>query len=255
MGRSSTLSTKQKESPKRKICNNGLGTTDYTPHYYNLRIPPTASDNQIRKAHRNLALLVHPDHNRYQKENAQEVMMILNTAADTLYRDKPAWAKSSYDRHSYKKNFSWDDKRLSIQPPQRAWFRDYDQVRGGDPNVHPLREEAWVEFSHWLVNKVTTRSARDRIWNKIDSFRKRKVDPDSVVLNFYDCNSDPVAIIVKANSKFLPATKFEAEGFDMVLVENVGILWVWGVMLISCLLFLFVITRWCFGRRRRNRRI
>jgi len=108
--------------------------------------------------YRNLALLAHPDHNGYQKENTQEVMKILNAAADTLYKDKPAHAKRLYDRHFYQQNFQWDDKRLFAKLFQkRSWFRDYDQVRGVDPKHQPFREEAWVEFRHWLVDKIATK--------------------------------------------------------------------------------------------------
>lgn len=252
MGRSSVFSATQ-EPRKRKVCNNKLGSIDYTPHYYNLRVSPTASDSQIRKAHRNLALLAHPDKNRSQKEKAQEVIKILNAAADTLYKKK-AYSKSTYDGQFYHENFLWDEKRLLIEPSRkRPWFRDYDQRRGEDQSQDPHREEAWVEFSHWLVSKLASEPARERFWTSIDAMREPQIDSDLVVLNFYDCNPVPVSITVKASSKLLPGADFKSDDFDMILVENILALWVVAGALISCFLLLVVFTCCCFGRRRRNR--
>jgi hypothetical protein len=120
--------------PGRRVCN---PNTEYTPHYFNHRLSPTATENDIKKSYKDLLRLVHPDRNGAQKEAAVEATMLLNEDIRVLSRDKRI--KQGYDAIWWQENYRWEQKRYLHQAPERrSWFREYEQVRGKDALVHPL---------------------------------------------------------------------------------------------------------------------
>jgi hypothetical protein len=136
----------------------------------------------------------------------------------------------------------------------RSWFRDYKQLRGMAAIRSPLREEAWVETAHFFVSSILAEPAKKNLWARVEKFRVH----DVVTLSFHDCNTIPVNITVKSDSKYLRKQVWDSNKYNMVMVDSVtsllalGFGLFWAVVLVMWLLILCY--RCCFGKARKKQR-
>ncbi|KAH6670091.1 hypothetical protein B0J14DRAFT_597846 [Halenospora varia] len=181
---------------------------DHTPHYFNLRISPQATEVEMKKNYRTLARLVHPDRNRDQQAAAHEATLLLHEAKEVLLSDD----RFLYNKKWYLKNYRWEQERVLQKglPPKRPWFRDYQQFNGSKKEqLHHLREEAWVESFHYVRGFYFMRSSSSPLGKSSAQFEAM------VDLKFHNCYTT-FNMTVKASA--LPDARSNDQ-FNMHLVQ------------------------------------
>ena len=149
-------------------------------YYEELGIRPDADEEEIRKAHRRMVKLMHPDQHRDQglKQLAETQMRRLNSIVATL-----------------------------LDPEER---REYDeQLRGGDPLNQVPRQSAWRSVPWWIASTlgaiVLTVGAvwffADRIGSKFDT---RSTPSAGVEEQIAKPGRDETKVIVPPPSPVLP---------------------------------------------------
>ncbi|KAM0126789.1 hypothetical protein ACHAO1_009877 [Botrytis cinerea] len=217
---------------KRKECH----TPNFTPHYYNLDLPISATQEDIEQAHFRLLQLVHPDNLRgpEQTRSVKNAIQLINEAYEVLSDDE----KRYHHRNVCEKTFGcrfksdfrprfgldfwnshWGEKHHEIDSfAPKPWPWDYNTLStklmcptGGKAGLQ-FCTATWVNVAHILVDNLLPYSMSDNIWRRVETWRSGTPGNETtkdVNLDFQR-GCDNFKIMVKSKEAYIPWSQIPA---------------------------------------------
>lgn len=139
--------------------------------YQVLGVSPSATNDEIKRAYRKLALKYHPDVNK--EANAQEKFMRIKHAYNTLL--------SSKSRGKYDSNFGSDYSYSSSQRSQSKNSQDEEEFYGFEDFFKDLQEE----FQNWEAS-ASSQGKPKSLWEELGEIGEEFVEFLEKELNITD---------------------------------------------------------------------
>ncbi|KAM1695219.1 hypothetical protein TB2_028960 [Malus domestica] len=139
--------------------------------YQVLGVSPSATDVEIKRAYRKLALKYHPDVNK--EANAQEKFMRIKHAYNTLL--------SSKSRGKYDSNFGSDYSYSSAQRNQSKKSQDEEEFYGFEDFFKDIQEE----FQNWEAS-ASSQGKPKSLWEELGEIGEELVEFLEKELNITD---------------------------------------------------------------------
>ncbi|TGO54749.1 hypothetical protein BCON_0102g00040 [Botryotinia convoluta] len=173
----------------------GCHTPNCTPHYYNLDLPVSATQEDIEQAHRRLLQLVHPDNLRGPEQNssAETAIQLINEAYEVLRDDEKRFYYLMVCEKTFGCRFKSDYRpRFGVDFWNSRWVRKHHEIDSFAPKPWPWGYDTlstelmcpternpglqfctatWVNAAHILVDNLLPYSVSDNIWRRVETWR------------------------------------------------------------------------------------
>ncbi|KAF7884285.1 uncharacterized protein EAF02_004621 [Botrytis sinoallii] len=217
---------------KYKSCH----TPNFTPHYYNLDLPVSATQEDIEQAHRRLLQLVHPDNLRGPEQNssAETATQLINEAYEVLRDDEKRFyhlmvCEKTFGcrfKSDYRQRFGvdfwnsrWASKHREIDSfAPKPWPWDYDTL-STEIMCPPEKNDGfqfctatWVNAAHILVDNLLPYSVSDNIWRRVETWRSGNPGNETVKDVYLDFQRgcDNFKVLVEKREPYIPWSQIPA---------------------------------------------
>ncbi|KAF7951379.1 hypothetical protein EAE96_006694 [Botrytis aclada] len=213
----------------------GCRTPNFTPHYYNLDLPVSATQEDIAQAHRRLLELINSDNLRgpEQNSNATTSIQLINEAYKVLSDDEKRFyhlmvCEKTFGcrfKSEYRPRFGvdfWNSRFLrkheidSFAP--KPWPWDYDTLStelmcpAGRKRGYQFCTATWVNAVHILVDNLLPYSVSDSMWRRVETWRSGNPSNETikdVVLDFQR-GCDNFKVLVEKREAYIPWSQIPA---------------------------------------------
>ncbi|TGO84924.1 hypothetical protein BPOR_0450g00040 [Botrytis porri] len=207
-----------------------------TPHYYNLDLPLSATQEEIEQAHRRLLELIHPDNLRGTEQNnsAETAIQLINEAYEVLSDDEKRFhhlmvcekvfgCRSSSD---YLPRFGidywnsrWVRKHREIDSfAPKPWPWDYDTLSTelmcptGEHGGIQFCTATWVNVVHILVDNLLPYSMSDSIWRRVETWKSGNHSNETIKDIYLDFQRgcDNFKVLIEKREPYIPWSQIPA---------------------------------------------
>ncbi|KAF7895320.1 hypothetical protein EAF00_007134 [Botryotinia globosa] len=211
-------------------------TPNFTPHYYNLDLPVSATQEDVEQAHLRLLQLLHPDNLRGPEQNssAETAIQLINEAYEVLRDDEKRFyhlmvCEKTFGcrfKFDYRPRFGvdfwdrqWAKKHLEIDSfAPKPWPWDYDTL--STEIMCPTRKNdgfqfctaTWVNVAHILVDNLLPYSVSDNIWRRVETWRSGNPGNETIkdVCLDFQRGCDNFKVLVEKREAYIPWSQIPA---------------------------------------------
>ncbi|THV45616.1 hypothetical protein BGAL_0468g00040 [Botrytis galanthina] len=211
-------------------------TPNFTPHYYNLDLPVSATQEDIEQAHLRLLQLVHPDNLRGPEQNssAETAIQLINEAYEVLRDDEKRFYYLMVCERTFGCRFKSDYRpRFGVDFWNSRWIGKHHEIDSFAPKPWPWNYDTlstelmcpagkndgfqfctatWVNVAHILVDNLLPYSVSDSIWRRVETWRSGNPSNETIKDVYLDFQRgcDNFKVLVEKREAYIPWSQIPA---------------------------------------------